>query len=411
MSASALDTLLHQAHLAADHDLPELFRDHAAALGVRDATAYLVDLQQRLLVPFTDAERPDRENHAALAVDATLAGRAFQHITVLTQTLDNAPDETRVWLPMLDGTERLGLLSVIVPTRRWTEDLVLRAGLSRFAAVAAELVMTKTMYGDTLVRLRRTSEMSLAAEMQWSLLPPLTFASASLSIAGGLEPAYEVAGDTIDYAVDRSIARLALFDGMGHGLQSAQLTSLTVAAYRNARRNGHNLVDTVAYIDDAVTAGYPDSFITGQVVELELATGLMQWVNVGHPDPLLIREGRLVKELHSSPRPPFGLGALTRTGVVQVGREQLEPNDLLVLYSDGVTEARSPEGEFFGTQRLVDLLVRNVAAGLPAPETTRRVIRELLAHQAAELTDDASLLMVHFRPDNQADLLPTMPSA
>lgn len=312
----------------------------------------------------------------------------------------------RVWLPMLDGTERLGLLAVTVSADTWSHDPVLRSRLSRFAAVAAELVMTKTMYGDTLVRLRRTSEMSLAAEMQWSLLPPLTFASTSLTIAGGLEPAYEVAGDTIVDAVDRSFARLAIFDGMGHGLRSAQLTSLTVAAYRNARRGGKDLVDTVAFIDDAVTTSYPDAFITGQIVELELATGLVQWVNVGHPDPLLIRHGRLVKALHSPPRPPFGLGALSRSGSVQIDREQLEPNDLLVLYSDGVTEARSPQGEFFGTDRLVDLLVRNIAAALPAPETTRRVIRALLDHQADDLADDASLLIVQYRPDNQADLLP-----
>lgn len=249
----ALDRLLREAHLAADHDLPTLFRSYAEALGGRDPVAYLADLQQRVLVPFRDTDRPERDNHGALVVDATLAGRAYQHIEVLTQPLahsersqdgaagtsgtdgrDSADgtdgtdgtdgrtaEEVRVWLPMLDGSERLGLLAVVVPARAWAESPALRARLLRFAAVAAELVMTKTMYGDTLVRLRRTNEMNLAAEMQWSLLPPLTFASPLLTIAGGLEPAYEVAGDTIDYAVDRSLARLAIFDGMGHGLHSA----------------------------------------------------------------------------------------------------------------------------------------------------------------------------------------------
>ena len=68
--------------------------------------------------------------------------------------------------------------------------------------------MTKTLYGDTIVRLRRRAEMGLAAEMQWSLLPPLTFACRS-GRGRALEPAYEVAGDTFDYAVDPGWARVA----------------------------------------------------------------------------------------------------------------------------------------------------------------------------------------------------------
>ncbi len=403
----AVHDLLRDAHLAADHDLPELFTRYASVLGVRDPIAYVADLQQRVLVPFLDTEQPSRENPGVLTIDATLAGRAFQHVEVLTQALEHPVGELRVWLPMLDGTERLGLLAVTLPSSAWDDHTVLQSRLLHFAALAAELIMTKTMYGDTLVRLRRTSEMSMSAEMQWSLLPPLTFASDDLTITGGLEPAYEVAGDTIDYAVDRNMARLAIFDGMGHGLASAQLTALTVAAYRNARRGGKDLTDTVDFIDRAVVENFPNSFITGQVVELDVATGLLRWVNVGHPDPLLIRQGRLVKELHATPRPPFGLGSLNSTSLPQAGREHLAPGDLVVLYSDGVTEARSPEGEFFGTDRLVDLLGRNFAAGLPAPETTRRIIRSLLDHQADDLADDASLLIVQYRPPNQEAMLPT----
>ena len=66
--------------------------------------------------------------------------------------------------------------------------------------------MSKTLYGDTLVRLRRTARMGLAAEIQWNLLPPLSFASTEVSVAAALEPAYEVAGDSVDYAVDPDVA-------------------------------------------------------------------------------------------------------------------------------------------------------------------------------------------------------------
>ena len=112
--------------------------------------------------------------------------------------------------------------------------------------------MTKTLYGDSIVRARRTSPMTLAAEIQWSLLPPLTFVNHTVTVAGALEPAYEVAGDSLDYAVDAGVARFAIFDGMGHGIVSAQLISLVVAAYRNARRAGQSLTDTAAHIESAV---------------------------------------------------------------------------------------------------------------------------------------------------------------
>lgn len=134
---------------------------------------------------------------------------------------------------------------------------------------------------------------------------------------------------------------------------------------------------------------------------------MLHWVNAGHPDPLLIRGGRLVKTLAADPVLPLGLGGLMGTDrEITAGSETLEPGDLLVLYSDGVVEARSPEGEFFGVDRMVDTLIRNLAAGLPAPETLRRVIRALLDHQQEQLSDDASLLMVQHRPDNQDHLLP-----
>jgi serine phosphatase RsbU (regulator of sigma subunit) len=105
---------------------------------------------------------------------------------------------------------------------------------------------------------------------------------------------------------------------------------------------------------------------------------------------------------------PFGLVVTGRPATtVNVGREQLEPDDRILLYTDGVTEARSPTGAFFGDQALVDLLGRNLAAGLPAQETMRRVVRALLDHQqGGQLTDDATLLMLEWRNRNTGAVMP-----
>jgi Stage II sporulation protein E (SpoIIE) len=288
----ALGALLREAHLAAPQEVPALLERHAWELGARDVVAYLADLQQNVLVPFLGPPGPAMTRQVeALEVDSTLAGRAFQHVEVLTQ---DAPEHrTRVWLPMLDGTERLGVLGVTISDQGALEDLggLLRTRLLRYTSLAADVIMTKTLYGDIIVRLRRRQEMGLAAEMQWGLLPPLTFASQQITISGALEPAYEVAGDSIDYAVDPGYTRLAVFDGMGHGLNSAHLAVLAVTAYRNARRAGKTLIETAGAIEAAVSTVFRgEAFTTGLLAELDTQTGELRWINAGHPAPLLLRQ-------------------------------------------------------------------------------------------------------------------------
>ena len=402
------DHLIYVSHVAAPDDVPSMVADAAAVFDGQDTTIYLADLQQRVLVLFQTAgqHRSQAEFPLELGVDSTVAGRAFQQMQRLTQAAPTDPegDRVRVWQPLIDGTERLGVMGVTMPAAVLDDEAGMRR-LERFTSVVAELVVTKTMYGDSIVRLRRRSEMTLAAEVQWSLLPPLTFANHSVTIAGGMEPAYEVAGDSLDYAVDAGIARFAIFDGMGHGIVSAQLISLVVAAYRNARRAGRSLSETATHIESAVNDVFRiESFATGLLCELDTTHGLLTWISAGHYEPLLLREGRLVRALEVEPLLPMGLNQqLSRTAEAPVGTEQLQPGDMLLLYTDGVIEARSPDGEFFGQDRLIDLISRNLAAGLPAPETMRRIVHALLDHQAGDLEDDATLLLIEWHGTKGSD--------
>ncbi|GAB2866344.1 PP2C family protein-serine/threonine phosphatase [Nocardioides pacificus] len=403
----SLHHLLEESHTANPDDLADLVARHARDLGAHDAVIHLADLQQRVLIPMMPNGTPRlTEFHPPLGVDSTVAGKAFQQLRVLTQEAprtDERTEHTRVWLPLLDGSERLGVLGVTLSAEdaHRLDDGLHEGGpfatrLTSLATIVAELVMSKTQYGDSIVNLRRTAPMGLAAEIQWSLLPPLTFSNGTVTIAGGLEPAYEVAGDSLDYAVDDGTARFAVFDGMGHGIVSAQLVNLVVAGYRNARRAGLSLHETADHIESAVSTVFrTESFSTGLLCELDTAGGVLRWLSAGHLEPLLLRGGRLIRALQVEPRLPFGLNeGLAGTEAGQVGVEQLEPGDLVLLYTDGITEARSPDGEFFGQERLVDLVVRNLAAGLPPAETMRRVVQALLEHQSGDLDDDATLLLV-----------------
>src|SRR5689334_9838281 len=111
MSEQVLQDLVDRAQLAAGHELPALFDDCATELGAEGAVAYVVDLQQQNLLPVLRPSGPgDDALLTPLDIDATLAGRAYQ--TYAAQTQEQAGDMTRHWLPMLVGTDRVGVLCV-----------------------------------------------------------------------------------------------------------------------------------------------------------------------------------------------------------------------------------------------------------------------------------------------------------
>lgn len=394
VTEQALDELARAAEPAAPHELPELFDACARRLGAEGCLVYVTDLQQRILQPLLGGRpTPEQLEVPVVAVDGTLAGRAYQSVQAQTQA--ECDDRTRVWIPVGVGSHRLGVLTATFPG---VEGSRLQEPLSRLADAAGVLLQAKSAYGDVIVRLRRTHHLGVAAELHYSVLPPLSFAGKDVTVSAALEPCYEVAGDVIDYSVDQGRTQVALFDGMGHGLHSAQCAVFTVAAYRSARRSGLALADVLASVDEALVTGLGgELFSTAVMAELNTDTGLLRWVNAGHPFPLLLRGGKVIKALETEPRPPLGLGHLVKDDAVEIGCEQLEPGDMVLLYTDGVVEARSPAGEFFGVDRLGELVCIQLAGGLDAPETMRRVVRELLAHHADQLTDDATLLMLEWR--------------
>ena len=110
------------------------------------------------------------------------------------------------------------------------------------ASLVGELIVSKSQYGDHITLRRRRTEFSLAAEMRWGLLPPLTFTSPDVTIAGFLQPCDGIAGDAFDYGVTGRIASLAIFDAMGHGIEASRMANVAVGCYRNARRAGADLV-------------------------------------------------------------------------------------------------------------------------------------------------------------------------
>ncbi|TFV68336.1 UNVERIFIED_ORG: serine/threonine-protein phosphatase [Bacillus sp. AZ43] len=363
-------------------------------LGADYAVVYLADYEQVRLVPLPGDGVPHR---AAQPVDESIAGLTFRQVAV-----DRAPAEPdghwRLWLPLLDGAERAGVLELGYPSEPSDDD---EEHARAFASLIAELTVSRDAYSDVFSRLRRSRAMSLAAEIQWELLPPLTFGSERLALSGALEPSYDIGGDTFDYAVNGDAAELLVLDAVGHGLPAALLAAAAVGAYRNARREGGDLPRISAVMDQVVADHFPGSrFATAVIAQLDLATGVLTWVNAGHAAPLVIRRDGVL-EPHGCPSSrPIGLQGRT----ARECRLQLEPGDRVLLYTDGIVEARSPDGEFFGEERLTEFVIRAEEAGDPPPETLRRLMRSVLAHQGGRLQDDATIVLAEWRTGRHEQL-------
>jgi hypothetical protein len=381
--SEAVRWLQVEAPRAGPDDLATLVLLSAPTVGATEIAVYLADYDQSALVPLP-APGLNRET---LTIETTLSGRAFASLEA--QRAPDNPD--RLWVPLLDGCERLGVLELV-----GSPDRTEAAG-SELAACVAQLVKTRRAYGDAMERLRRRRPMQVAAEIVWGLLPPLTFAAEDVMVTAVLEPCYEVGGDVLDYALNGDVLSLGLFDTCGHGIKASTLASLTVGAYRNARRRGLDLVDTADEIDRWLRSEHPNLFATGLLAELDRTTGALRMINAGHPGAQLLRDGKAVKELPGPTALPLGLGHL-RKAPPGVHEEVLHPGDRLLAYTDGVTDGMDTEGERFGVERLLDLVQRALGDGLPTPETMRRLVRAVVAHQNDDLNDDATALFLEWRP-------------
>jgi serine phosphatase RsbU (regulator of sigma subunit) len=382
-------TRLLLAHQTAQPDaLVETLAAAVVGIGGHDVALFLIDYGHAALAPRLAVRRPGSEPEV-VSLDGSVAGRAFTSSTVVAAEHD---DGWHVWVPVSEQSNRLGVLAMTLP--RWDEEiefLVTELGLA-----AAPLLLASAQYTDLPHLLRRRRDMDLAAEMQWSLLPPLSFAAAGMTIAGLLEPAYTVGGDCFDHAFNAGILDLAIFDTVGHGLNSAVLAALLVGAYRHSRRAGDDLANLATQMDAAVRI-YPaqPAFATGILGRLDTTIGTFDWMSCGHPLPIVIRDGAIASEPSVRPGLPLGIGGLGPV-VGDITRVTLQPGDGVLLYTDGVTECRMPDGTFFGEDRLRDLFAREHAAGASPHEVVRRLTRTAVEQSEGELRDDATMLYLRW---------------
>ena len=241
-----------------------------------------------------------------------------------------------------------------------------------------------------------TRERRISHTLQRSLLPPslpriprAEIAARYLAAGEGLE----VGGDFYDaFGLSESSWALVVGDVAGKGPEAAAMTSLARYTIRAAAARSEG-PETVLHIlnEEILRQTAHGRFFTVIYGELELGRGgdaTLRFAAGGHPPPVLIsRDGEV------EPLPPMGmvLGA-TPKGKIGKWEAQLYQGDAVVFYTDGITEARSPDGEFFGEQRLRDLCMQ--CAGLSAEEIAEKVERGVMTFQREELRDDVALLVL-----------------
>ncbi|MCX4458610.1 serine/threonine-protein phosphatase [Streptomyces sp. NBC_01728] len=283
------------------------------------------------------------------------------HVTSGEREGKGEPGPIQVIAPVSDRGDAIGLLELTVPVRpdRQTVRLIVEA-----THVLAYVVITNRRFTDLYEWGRRTTRLSLAAEIQHRLLPDsFTCETGRFIVAGALEPAADIGGDTFDYTLNRHALHLSLTDAMGHDVQAALVATMVVGALRNARRAGGGLLDQAQDAHQAV-ADYSDRahqafaeqpervreavirhgaqvMATGQLLRVSLDTGQTTFVNAGHVCPLRLRDGQ-VEEITPLVDLPFGV---TPNPGYRLQSLDLRQGDRLILFTDGMLEPHGTEAD------------------------------------------------------------------
>ncbi|MEV4340816.1 PP2C family protein-serine/threonine phosphatase [Streptomyces sp. NPDC049590] len=382
-----LDEVLRAAEDAAPVESVDVIaRKLEERFAAREVSFWLVDVlgQSAVRLPRAGAAGQEHSGRERLELTGSLYDRVLR--AQEPQQEPAAGGGHRLAAPVTNRGDCIGVLDLVVPR----VDGALREAVARAAHALAYIVVTDRRFTDLYHWGRRTTTMTLAAEIQHQLLPSASCCEAAqFTLAGGLVPADDIGGDTYDYALDQDALYLSITDAMGHDTDSAMLATLTVNALRGARRAGAGVLGQAHAAHEAITR-HSRGMTTGQLLRVPLDTGACELVNAGHPWPLRLRGDR-AEEVAVRVNMPFGVPVPVTYEVQQL---PLEPGDRLILITDGMRERAAAA---------VDLLSLVAAT---RDEHPREVVRALTwaVHEACggELPDDATLLVLDWHGSRSA---------
>jgi serine phosphatase RsbU (regulator of sigma subunit) len=272
---------------------------------------------------------------------------------------------------------------------RFTEDHL--KVLTTLASVAAIRVENARLVEARFQQERLERELQLAMEIQQRFQPTAPPVVPGYEFQGISFPCYEIGGDYYDF-IEREDGRLviALGDVSGKGTAAALLMSSLHAAIHAQTGSHDTLVETISAVNRYLADNIPSNrFVTLFYAELDPESGALSFLNAGHNPPLIVHAAGTVEQLASGGL-PLGIKA---DADYREGRTTMQMGDVLVIYSDGVTEAASPSGEEFGPTRLYEVVSRNVDAS--AAGIRDRIESALTKFsQGTQAADDITLVIV-----------------
>ena len=349
--------------------LPEVVADHLRRhYAAGRVEALLGDLTMTGLWPLLEPDGPAGNAHAVRCFGSQLP------------LVDVAADASRAYLPLTVWGERLGVLVVETALPSGTG---LTGELSAVADELAVALRAADQATDRYRRVIRRERLTMAAELQWELLPGRSLGDDRFLVAGQLEPAYAVYGDHFDWTMTGDRLTITVLNGHGAGLDAAVLTAVAVNAMRNARRSGANIVEQAELASDALHARHGGTAHAATLLlEIDLVGGWVEAVDAGSPRAVIARE-RGIHAVSLEQQLPLGMFGETR---YEIQRFRLEPADRLLVVSDGV-HAASPGGRVpYGETALLTALRRTRLQ--PATEAVGTVMRGLRDYHAGEDPDD-----------------------
>ncbi|MFE9574291.1 PP2C family protein-serine/threonine phosphatase [Streptomyces sp. NPDC006692] len=354
----------------------------------RHVQLLLADYSLAVLQPVTHLTSNGEETELR---DGGAAGRAFTAEAPVVEVTDE-PGMVIVHLPITVRGDRLGILSVHLPERA-TQGASGVLELAAFATALGHELIVAERDTDLYVQARRRRRLTLAAEMQWQLLPGRGLSRDEFTLGAHLEPAYAVGGDNFDWTVTDTSLTISVTDGQGEGIQAALLTNLTVNALRNARRAGISLEDQACLADQAIYGEYGGMLSAPTLLlRIDLETGLSHVVDAGSPQLFRLRH-TTVEQIRLDAQMPLGMFEETEYRTEEFS---LDPGDRLVIVSSGVHAARRDGTSAFGERALRETIAATRSAS--THETARAVVDALMQyHGGGDLPADAAVVCLDWR--------------
>jgi serine phosphatase RsbU (regulator of sigma subunit) len=292
------------------------------------------------------------------------------------------------WVVLLPVTERGDAIGILEVTLLRAPDDETVGRLTAAAHLLSYLLVTSRRHTDLFEWVQRDVQFSLAAEIQRRLLPPsYTLEGGPFTLAGWMEPAADVGGDTFDYAVDREYLYASITDAMGHDTEAALLATLAVGSLRNTRRSIAEPAEQARTANlELLESSNLDQFVTGIVLRIRLTDGQLELVNAGHPQPYLLRAGE-VTALAATVSLPLGIAV----DAYETLTMQLEPGDRLLLVTDGFLERNA--------MNVAVQTTLQASATLHPREVVRQLASEVLEATGRHLRDDATAMCIDWHGD------------